>query len=182
MSESGRPRGGTAVGNALVVLSMLSVGAALLYPRMRMARFEERVAGVVAAVELARTSALRHFAETDAWPADAEPGVVPPELSDDVPSPGGFVQEAATLDWNRWQAVYLPEPLPPPEDRPLVDDEVEAEPAPPPAPEFTYRASLSVHSADEGLLAALLARYGPSMSFVRDTTWTLVLPGSAPAG
>ena len=36
-----------------------------------------------------------------------------------------------------------------------------------------------LHSSDGALLAELLQRYGTEASFVRDTTWTLVLPERA---
>jgi hypothetical protein len=36
-----------------------------------------------------------------------------------------------------------------------------------------------VYSDDDRLLGELLARYGRNASFVRDTTWTLVLPERA---
>ncbi len=36
-----------------------------------------------------------------------------------------------------------------------------------------------VHSSRELLLAELLRRYGEESSFVRDTTWTLLVTGEA---
>jgi hypothetical protein len=43
--------------------------------------------------------------------------------------------------------------------------------------------AILVHTGTESLLADLLARYGTAVSYVRDTTWTLVVDdriGSTP--
>ena len=43
-------------------------------------------------------------------------------------------------------------------------------------------AGITVHAGEPSLLAALLRAYGRERSFVRDTTWTLILAPVSPAG
>jgi hypothetical protein len=49
-------------------------------------------------------------------------------------------------------------------------------------PRSVELAGITVHAAEPALLAALLRAYGRERSFVRDTTWTLVLAPASPAG
>lgn len=175
MSTSGYgSRAGATTGDVLIILAVLSLGASILYPITRQRAFEERVAAAVADVESLRSEALRLRDSQGAWPESAPTGELPPGSD----SPGlNLVRESYTLQWSRWVSVELPQPdtsaMPPP------DDEDNPPPAVPiPRPLVSTSGGITVHTAEADLLAELLNRYGASSSFVRDTSWTLVLPSA----
>lgn len=100
-----------------------------------------------------------------------------------------MIREAYVLEWRRWNRIErVPAPPNPPNATPVDPDE-----APPPIvgtadsppdsvgpelmPVVRQEGAVVVHSSEELLLAELLRRYGPDVSFVRDTTWTLLIDG-----
>jgi hypothetical protein len=89
-----------------------------------------------------------------------------------------LVRDGYTLQWTRWSVVdSVPAPLAPVETVP-------GDAPPGGAPRTTVPlvqliGAVVVYSDDDRLLGELLARYGRDASFVRDTTWTLVLPERA---
>lgn len=172
------PRAGTTSGDVLIVLSILTVGAAMAYPRFHEERRQERLDEVMEAVETVRTTAMRHYAEHRDWPEPAKPGSVPPALGALLPPGLSFSRDDFTLEWRRWEAVQTPpDPVIPEVQAPELDTPPLADTIPPtPPPTVHAIAGLTVHSGDDGILGALLDRYGSGVSFVRDTTWTLMMP------
>jgi hypothetical protein len=89
-----------------------------------------------------------------------------------------LVRDGYTLQWTRWSVVDSVEvPRAPVETVPG-----DAPPAEPPRTTIPFAqliGAVVVYSDDDRLLGELLARYGRDASFVRDTTWTLVLPERA---
>ena len=164
----------------MIVLAVAALVAALVYPLLSLGRFQDEVDALQANVDLLRAEALEHLADAGDWPSDAEPGVVPPELVAALPPGYSFRSEAYSFDWNRWEVVDVPDAAPARPEVPLEDDEIEADTLSPSPASFSSLASLSVHAADDRVLAALLAHYGVATSFVQDTTWTLVMPRKAP--
>lgn len=178
MNSSHGSRAGATTGDVLIIMAVLSLGASILYPITRQKAFEERVEAAVADVESLRSEALGLRDSEGAWPESAPTGQLP--AGSDAPGLN-LVRESYALQWSRWVSVELPQPdtseMPPP------DDEDNPPPAVPlPRPLVSTSGGITVHTAEVELLAELLNRYGASISFVRDTTWTLVLPSAgAPA-
>ncbi len=170
-------RGGAAPADALVIISVLVLGFALVLPFFRNRAREQRMSAVTTAVETLRGAATSHLADRGAWPTPARPGVEPPELAGALPTEV-LATEHFEVGWQRWEVIGRPErivveelPVLPEED--LATDSV-APPTPPPA--VSTIGAVVVRSSDSTLLAGLLDRYGRTRSFVRDSVWTLVLP------
>ena len=174
-------RAGVAVGDVLVVLSLLCLVFAVTYPRLRRAAYDDRVDAAVAAVEAVRASAQSHFEREGTWPAESPLGTIPAELVDRLPQDFTPVSEEYTMDWNLWHTVSPPPPVEvdqtdfdpdlaatAPVERVVVRPEE-------PVSRLHPLAGIMVHSDDEALLASLLQRYGQTLSFVRDGSWTLIL-------
>jgi len=159
-------RRGTTPGDVLIGLAALSLIAALLYPSIRGRSFRSVVDTAVIDVEEMRSGARGAFSRTGSWPP-----------------PSTIVRDAFSLRWGRWETVErVPAPpsvsaLPPDADAPpdsvgpaLIDVVSEV-------------GSIVVTSGNDGLLAELLIHFGDRISFVRDTTWTLVVrENDAPGG
>lgn len=175
-------RSGPTSGDVLLALAGLALLAAIAYPRMERALMWRTVAGAEADVETVRAAAAAHRDETGGWPAPAEAGKVPAELAVRLPPGFSFQADAYTLEWSRWEMVDLAapvepepvlqrppggfEPVLPPTAAPVADVEVPVE----------TLGAVTVHAGDERVLAALLERFGASRSFIRERSWTLVLP------
>ncbi len=168
---------GVATGDVIIGLSLLTLLLALVYPTLRARGFRGSLAETVSEVEVFRAGAERFRQVNDSWPAPEAPGAIPPELAGLFPGDASLAREKYTLQWGRWEVVdYVeapPSSAPPPADAPpdTVGPEL--------MPVVRQIGGIILHSSDGALLAELLQRYGTEASFVRDTTWTLVLPGRA---
>ncbi len=178
-----------AIGGAVLIL----VWAAAT-PWLRGRAFHDRVERADAEVIRLRDAALSEFGTSGAWPSTAAPGDPPPELAGTYPEgPGTLAFDDFRVEWMQLSEIgYEDAPPPPPptlgpdeqpgEEQPPIDpedDEPEEEPdsvAPDQIPMVLRAGAVVVHSPEEGLLAELLSRYGPTRSYVRDSTWTLVVP------
>jgi hypothetical protein len=159
-------------------VGVLALVLALAWPRAGQTMLARRVAAAQADVEAVRTAARSLEDRGRAWPAAAEPGVVPSGLAGHLPEGFSFRRGGYVLAWGRWEMVAgppeeLPKTLTVPPDSPLT--------LPPDSvarilPEVEQLGGVTVQARDARLLAALLDHYGPRRSFVRDGTWTLVLP------
>lgn len=174
-----RSRAGASTGDMLIVLALVSLGASLLYPIRKQRAFDDRVEAAVADVESLRSETQRLRDAEGVWPESAPTG----ELPAGSESAGlTLVRDTYALEWTRWVSVELPQPdtsaIPPPDDEDNPPPEV-----PLPQPLVSTSGGITVHTAETALLAELLSRYGATSSFVRDSTWTLVLPrAGAPPG
>ena len=177
-------RAGLAVSDLVLALAGISVLAALLWPWMERWAFQDRVEAATEAVERTRTAMLDYREARGAWPPASEPGQVPDVMGPFLRGAVSFRGEGLLLQMRRWEALAAPEPSPalppdaaervePPTDRPSEGAEA-------PPPRTVPLAGLTVHASEPALLAALLDAYGSAASFVRDTTWTLVLPRPGP--
>ena len=202
-------RGGFAPGDAVLLLAAAAVAAALLWPRWERHAFQERVEETTRAVDAAREALVTVHRAGGLWPPEAAPGRVPPELDRaTVGGDGAFRAGGATLQVRRWT---LPAPpgsgtgdaddaigpgappgagsgedgetdLPAGEAEPAGTAYQEPDEAVASAPRAVQLAGITVHAGEPALLAALLRAYGRERSFVRDTTWTLILAPVSPAG
>jgi hypothetical protein len=161
------------VGNLLVLVALVSVVGALLRPVMQRRAYQGLQADLLNRVEILRTSATLAALRDGGWPARTEPGRAPVELSsvieDDL-----MTGDAFTLQWHRWEVT---EPV---EDRQdTAAQNLDELPAEAETPRIVLRpwsvGGIVVRTVRPELLAALLSAYGPSVSFVRDSTWTLVV-------
>jgi len=162
-------------GDLLVASAFAAVVLATALPALRHRSFAAELARAEEAVEALRAGAERRLTGEGSWPASAEPGVIPPDLADGFLRDTQLTGNGWSIQWTRWEVVDSVPAPPPPVDE-LSGD------APPrdtgPALEGAVRTigAITVHAAEGRLLGELLARAGRERSFVRDTTWTLVLP------
>jgi hypothetical protein len=164
------------VADLMIALAGATVILALLLPTLRARSFRASVERTVSEVEAVRRAAESHFRTRATWPLAEAAGVTPPALTgilgDDL------VRDGYTLQWTRWSVVDSVEtPRAPVE---TVPGDAPPDDAPRAAtPLVQLIGAVVVYSGDDRLLGELLARYGRDASFVRDTTWTLVLPERA---
>ena len=174
---------------AVVVSGLLLVLAALT-PLLGARAFRALADEATTEVEALRAAALDVRSTTGRWPASSPPGEVPPSLSLPYSGRGGIAFDDFTLEWRSLDVIeYVPAPPQPAFTLPEGDEEPGATvppsgtigdlppdsvgPAMVPAPRRI--GAIVVHTGTESLLAELLSRFGTSVSYVRDTTLTIVI-------
>jgi hypothetical protein len=175
-------RGGFSTGDVLLVLAVACLGLALAYPAIARARMLRRVDDVAANVDSLRAAAQRYHRNRGRWPRRAPAGILPSELNG--VAQGGLRMEAPgyRLAWEVWEMPAEATAAPPPPDTLGV--------GPPPQPDTLARrtlridsmAAVTVHTGDARILGLLLDRYGDRRSFVRDSSWTMILRGGGDGG
>jgi hypothetical protein len=155
------------------MLSALALASALVYPTMRGRSFDGVVRDAISTVDAMRAAALRSRSERGSWPEPTAPGEVPVELRGALPPGDALMRAGYTLQWSRWNV--LEEMEAPPSDDPPPADEAPSSAEPILVDVVRDIGAISLHSADDALLAELLGHYGSEISFVRDSTWTLVV-------
>jgi hypothetical protein len=183
-------RFGVAAGDVLLVLAGLGLLAALAYPRVERRLMRRHADEARAHVEAVGAAVAAFRKEHSDWPPSGELGEVPPDLAAHLPRGFSFRAGAFALKCDRWEAV---EPLPEAEAEPTYEEVLGPAPAELPlsgAPDSTLVlrppvvafGAITVQAEDDRILAALLERFGPTRSFVRDGAWTLVLPPEGGSG
>lgn len=175
-------------GDAVIGLAILALVAAALLPSYRARAFDRLVESAVADVDALRQAASRTRASSNAWPPAMPPGVVPVGASGVFPGDSALARDGYTLEWLLWERVEETlAPARPPALPVLDDDEApqsmipDAADAPPDSAAVEVvevvrtGGAVVVHSGHPLLLAELLRHYGHDVSFVRDTTWTLLI-------
>jgi len=173
-----------------------AIGAAVLLllwaaatPMLSARSFRSLSEQAAADVETLRTAALSTLSTTGRWPARAEAGIAPPALAGAYPGDEPLTFPEYTLQWVGLEVIEYEEappvtfraPDPDEEDdeaRGLVVAPGDAPPdsaAPGLRPVVREIGAILLHTGNEDLLADLLTRYGPMVSYVRDSTWTLVV-------
>lgn len=94
----------------IVVIAVISILARLALPTFQESVIRARAAAALGDVDVVRTAAANYHARSNRWPADAPPGVVPPDLLEDLPEGFTFEREGFKLDWEVWA---LPDGIPP---------------------------------------------------------------------
>jgi hypothetical protein len=177
-----------ALADVLMALGGLAVMASVAYPPLEQRAYERRVERVVSGIEAVKDAATRYRDSNGHWPGDGGPREVPAELGPLLPSDLQLGTGEYELRWRVWKVVEIPpQPVPPPVDSSAPPPSM-PDAAPPPAadsvgtrpPVVGEMGGIEVRSSEEGLLAALLDRFGTARSFVRDSTWTLVLGPDSP--
>lgn len=167
-----------------MLLAVLALLAALTWPLVRRASFQSRLDTTATVVERARDAILAYREELGHWPPGAEPGRIPEGLAPFLPPETAFQTRGHVLQVHRWEAVAPPLPRPTVGVDPPAGPGT-ATPPPPdslttPPPRTVPLSGLTVHTSERSLLAGLVHRFGPADSFVRDSTWTLVIPRRPP--
>ena len=98
-------RGGFSLVELLMAVSIVGILAGLAIPNMRNMTFRARATTVAADIEVLRVATLNYNGDMHGWPADAAPGVLPPELS-------GFLPEGFSFDGNGYQLDFENLPFP----------------------------------------------------------------------
>ena len=173
-----RGTAGATFSDGLVFLATLSLAVALLYPAWSARSFRARVSSVVADVE-GLASAARGALRTGAWPTPTPPGQAPRELIGLSGEGGLFSRTEYTLGWTVWDVV---DSIQAPQDVQINPSDAPPDSAGPRLrPVVRTVGGITVYSREPDLLAELARRYSTEISFVVDTTWTLVLPDRGPA-
>lgn len=165
---------GVSTADVVVGIALVTVVLALAYPTLKARSFRASVAAMVLDVDALREGAEDYLRASGSWPAPEATGTIPPELTHLFPGDTDLAREQYTLQWSRWEVVDYVEAPPSVEETP-VD-------APPDTvglammPVVREVGGIILHSSNASLLAELLLRYGTDASFVRDSTWTLLLP------
>ena len=102
--------GGFTLTEILVVAAVTSLLARIALPNFQEAVIQARAASALGDVNVVRTAAASYHARSNRWPAQAPPGVVPPELLTDLPDGFTFERGEYQLDWEHWS---LPDGIPP---------------------------------------------------------------------
>jgi hypothetical protein len=165
---------GASVTDVLVLLAALSIVAALAYPTWAARAFRHRLEEAISDVDVAAGRARSTLESLGRWPAPARAGEAPPELTGLA-----FSREMYALEWTTWEVVDSVEA--PMEVSPTIPGEATSlSVATAFEPVTRVVGAIAVHSGDASLLAELLDHYGPTESFVLDTTWLQLLPERAP--
>ncbi len=160
-------------GDAVIGLAGLTLLAALLYPTFTATRFRGLVADTVDEIETLRSGAQGIFSRSGSWPPAEAVGGIPLGLAGAFPGDSTLTRQDYTLQWSLLDIVEQVE-------APRSAEELVAD-APPDSVGPTFVSSVRgvgrivVHSGRSELLAELLHHFGAAVSFVRDTTWTLVV-------
>jgi prepilin-type N-terminal cleavage/methylation domain-containing protein len=92
-------RGGFSLVEMLVAVSIVGILAGIAIPNMRNMTFRARATTVAADIEVLRLATLDYNGDAHSWPADAAPGVVPPELNGYLPDGFSFNGNGYQLDF-----------------------------------------------------------------------------------
>lgn len=168
-------RRGMAVGDVLMVLSLLALAFSLAYPRIERARLRDAVETAVITVQAAVDAAERFQEDRGSWPEPADEGTTPTDLASYLPAGFSFTPEGYRLRLDTWETAETA----PPVERPVSPQSTESAALPDTLPEqpqilFGSLASVSVVSEDPRVLAGLLDRFGAGRSFVHADRWTMV--------
>jgi hypothetical protein len=164
-------------GDAALVVSVVLLSAALLTPMIRARTFQRLALTAAADVEGVRAAALDAYETTGRWPASSPAGIAPEALAGAFPGDSSFVRPQYRLEWTGLQVVDYVEAEPPIGDAP---EDTPPDTVPPTLQPVVDRVgAVLVHSTDPHLLSDLLGRFGSEVSYVRDSTWTLVVTDTA---
>ena len=86
----------------LVVVLILGILAQIAIPNFRHLVTRARAAEALAHIQAVRVAAYAYNTETHRWPADRNPGYIPPELRPYLGDSFSFAGEGYLLDWENW--------------------------------------------------------------------------------
>lgn len=172
-------RRGVTTADALIGLAAVILILAFSAPMLRARSFQKLLGAATADVETLRTSALGSFSTSGVWPAAGGSGVIPAEVAAAFPGDSAFVRDEYSLQWSVLEVVERVEAaagsIVIPEDADAAPDSV----GPDMISVVRLVGEIVLSSGNDALLAELLANYGTEVSFVRDSSWTLVVDPDA---
>ncbi len=174
----------------MIGLALMALVLAALLPTARARSFDRLVESAVTDIEALRQATTVTRSSAGAWPPAVAPGDIPEGAAAAFPGDSALARDGYTLQWRLWERVeeVLAPPRPPtppvldPDEDPPVGGLIAADAPPDSAAaevvEVVHReGAIVVHSPRTLLLAALLRHFGGDVSFVQDTTWTLLVSG-----
>lgn len=175
MSLFASRRAGVATADIVMGVALVALLLAAVAPTLRARSHDALVERAERDVETLRVASEQYFASNSAWPTPGEPGAIPAEVASAFPGRATLAENEYSLQWRVLEMLEeqdaAPGFNPTPADADAAPDSVGAERVRVPV----EIGSVLLRSSDDELLAALLARYGAEASFVRDSTWTLVV-------
>ena len=100
MSRANRP--GFSLVEATVVVLFLGILARIAAPAYLQVAHRARAAAALGDINTVRLAAYEYNLDTNEWPADVNPGIVPPELEPYLGETFTFEREHYQLDWENW--------------------------------------------------------------------------------
>lgn len=95
-------RAGLTLVELMIVILILGIAARIAVLVHRELGVRSQAAAVMSDLDAVRAAAFSYHAETDEWPPDVEPGVLPPELAPYLGPGFDFDRDAYRLDWDHW--------------------------------------------------------------------------------
>jgi len=86
----------------MIVVTIISIVAAIAQPQLHSVLLKARAADVVADMQAVKTAVFQYQADHNAWPPDRNRGIVPPGLEEYLPDGFSFQQEGYVMDVDNW--------------------------------------------------------------------------------
>ena len=174
-------RGGAAFVNVVMIFAGLALVLAAATPTLRARSFRALVDQASSDVETLRAASEQYFASARAWPTAGDPGAIPVEVANAFPGRSSLTHDEYSIQWSVLEMLEEREADPGSNPTPADADTAPDSVRPARVSEPVGIGGITLRSGQDELLAELLARYGPQDSFVRDSTWTLIV-GITPSG
>lgn len=94
---------GFALVEMMTVLLVAGSLTRIAAPNVEVLLHRARAADILGDVRVLELAAFEHYSSTRSWPRAAGTGVVPPELTDDLPEGFDFRSDHHALTWQRWE-------------------------------------------------------------------------------
>ncbi len=97
-----KDRKGVTLVEILIVMLIVSILAAIAQPRLSGIIVKAKAADAISDMQVVRVAAYSYQTDQQAWPADADRGIVPTGLDPYLPNGFDLVKDDYTLDYDYW--------------------------------------------------------------------------------